>query len=454
MDQGERLATVEFVDRHRSGDAIWRIAWPVMVMQALYTALSVVDMFWVGRLGPVAVAAVALGGSAHGVLFTVGQVFSIAVLALAARAAGQGDRRGVAESAKHALLAAGLFSLAPAAAGALLSGRILALLGATPEVVSVGAPYLAVLFGYLPVFYFGMVAYSVFQAVGDTRTPMLVTLAANVLNAVLDPVLIFGWLGFPRLGVTGAALATAACQSAGVLVTVLVLHRRGLLGLGPGLRWRTVRTVFAVGVPAGLQAVTRPVTGMLLFGLVTGFGVAATAAFGIGLRILGVMYVYLGGLGSAGEALVGQSLGRGRPDLAVSVSRRVTVLAFLVQLAVLPLVFLFAPLVTRLFNGDPGVVRFGTEYLRVLAPVLVLLGLSTGWASAQRGAGATGPPMYAALVSNWLVKLPVAWLLSRATGLGVTGVWVGIGVSIAVETVMVGLWYRLGNWQRKELAWN
>jgi Na+-driven multidrug efflux pump len=192
---------------------------------------------------------------------------------------------------------------------------------------------------------------------------------------------------------------------------------------------------------------------MVMFGLVTGFGTAATAAFGIGLRVLDVMYIYLGGLGSAGEVMVGQSLGRKEPERAERASRRVILIALLLQAAVLPLVFCFAPQVVAAFTRDPDVLRAGTLYLRVLAPALVAVALVTGWGSAQRGAGATVLPMVAALVSNWLVKLPLAWVLARTTGLGLVGVWVGIGASIVVEALLLGIGYFRKGWLRREVLW-
>ena len=152
--------------------------------------------------------------------------------------------------------------------------------------------------------------------------------------------------------------------------------------------------------------------------------------------------------------LVGQSLGRARPDFAVRTSRLVTLGGLGLQLLLMPLVFALAPLVVQVFNAEPEVVRAGTGYLRVLAPFLILLGPAAGWGSAQRGSGDSRPPMLAALVSNWAIKLPLAWFLSSHTPLGLTGVWVGIGISIAVEAAMVGVWYARGSWLRKELAWH
>jgi putative MATE family efflux protein len=419
----------------------------------LYTMLSIVDMFWVGRLGPATVAAVALGGSVLGVLYSVGQVFMVGVLATASRAVGADSRSGVRESLRHGLLLAVLSSIPLAVVGVLLSGRILGWFGAAPDVVVAGWGYLAILLAVLPGFFAGMVLYSGFQALGDTRTPMFITFATNVINLVLDPLLIFGWFGLPRMGAAGAALATVLSQSGGLVAMAVILRRRGLLSLRGPIRRELVKTILDIGIPAGLQAITRPLTGMMMFGVATRFGTEATAAFGIGLRLLQLMYIYLGGLAMAGQTLVGQSLGQKRPDLALKVSERVLWISFLLQLGVMLVLFLLAPTLVRVFNSDPVVVRYGTGYLRVLAPMLVVLGFSTAWDSAQRGAGATRNPMVAALVSNWGIKIPVALALAGPLGFGVTGVWLGIGASIVVEAGILAIGYYQRRWLKKDVRW-
>lgn len=425
-----------------------------MLTQALYTTLNIVDMFWVGKLGPVSVAAVALSGSVMSVLFAAGQMFTVGAMATSARAAGANSRSGVQESLRHAMAMAAVISLPLAVAGALLAGQLLGLFRPATEVIAAGQPYLRLMLGSLPFFFTGMVAYSVFQGLGDTRTPMLIISATNVLNAILDPILIFGWLGVPRLGVTGAALATVLSLFVGISVMGLTLRHRGLLHLRGAFRMDAFRTLTEIGIPAGLQAVTRPITGMMMFAIVTGFGTAATAAFGIGLRALEVMYVYLAGLGSAGETLVGQSLGRRDPGTAARVAHRLSITGLLLQLAVMPVLFIMAPRVIGLFSADPEVIRAGTSYLRFLTPVLVIGGLSIAWASAQRGAGATTNPMVAAVVANWFVKLPAALLFARLTPLGLNGVWLGIAASVIVEAAVLAFGYFRGQWKHKELAWS
>jgi len=119
----------------------------------------------------------------------------------------------------------------------------------------------------------------------------------------------------------------------------------------------------------------------------------------------------------------------------------------------MPVLFLLAPVLVRVFNDNADVVRYGTQYLRVLTPMLIVVGLSTGWESAQRGAGDTTPPMIAALVSNWLIKIPVALLFARVLGLGVIGVWLGIAASIVIEAAILAIGYYRGRWLHKEVLW-
>lgn len=424
-----------------------------MLLSLLFTGLHLVDMFWVGRLGRAAVAGAALAGSVVGVFFALGQLFTVGLMATVARAVGAGRADVAAESVWHGLVLALLFSLPLAVAGAVAGPGLVRLFRAAPEVVAQGGPYLRLLLAASPGFFCGMVTYTAFQACGDTRTPMYVIAGANLLNAVLDPVAIFGWPGFPGLGMTGAALATVVAQSFGLAVMLVLLVRRGLLR-PVRLRARVFRTLAGIGIPAGLQGVTRPLTGMMMFGIVAGFGTAPTAAFGIGMRVLEVMFVYLSGLGTAAEVLTGQSLGAGKPELALAFGRRITFTALGLQLVVMPLLFVFAPVLVAVFNSDPAVVAIGTGYLRVLAPMLVATGVTTAWAGVQRGAGATVVPMAAALLANWAVKLPLSVLLARTAGLGPVGVWIGIGVSVLVEAAVLAGGYFRYRWLERRLDYN
>ena len=157
------------------------------------------------------------------------------------------------------------------------------------------------------------------------------------------------------------------------------------------------------------------------------------------------------GLGTAAQALVGQNLGADKSDRAEDVVKKVIGIGFLLQVALTALYSLWAPQIIAAFNSHPEVVRMGSSYLRIISLSLLAVPLSTGWGGAQRGAGETTPPMIAALVSNWAVKIPLAFLVAKGLNFGVKGVWLAIGFSVLVEAGVLGAFYRGGKWKRKKL---
>jgi putative MATE family efflux protein len=279
---------------------IWRIAWPVMVSSVLATTLTTVDMFWIGKLGAREVAAVALSGSVWFVVVSFAQVIAAGTLALVARYAGGGRSADLSLAIEQSLLLALMVAAPIGGLGWRFTPVILKFFGAEAAVLALGIPYLQVLFSGAIFVYLSIVAFTTMYALGDTRTPMRITMVTTIVNILLDPLLIFGWLGFPRLGVLGAGVATLVAYGLSFSLGLGILLKRGILKFA---RFKfhpaTVAKILQVGLPASLQAITRPLTGMLMFKIVAYFGTAGIAAFGIGGRALGLMFIYLEGLGAA-----------------------------------------------------------------------------------------------------------------------------------------------------------
>ena len=434
---------------------IWTVSWPVLASQLLFVGQLNVDMYWVGRLGAAEVAAVSLCGAIWFVVMALVQAVGGGAAPLVGRHTGAGEeeaRRAVVRSALGLTLAG---SLVVAAAGALLCDAILRPFAVEPTVLAHGAAYLRILFLGVPLIYGGRVAFDLLNATGDTRTPLKITALATALNLMLDPLLIFGWGPVPALGVAGAAVATVAAH--GVCCGLGLWAVRRQIGLGPpGADAEQARRILAIGLPASLQALSRPVSGMLLFGIAAHLGTAVLAGFGIGLRCLSLMFVYLESLGVATRTLVAQHLGASDPHQAREVVRRVLLLGLGLQIALTLVYELTAPAMVALFNARPDVVAAGAGYLRVVAAAMPLLAPITACGGAQSGAGHTRPPMVASLVGNWVVKLPLAYvavhLLPAAAleplGGAAAGLWLAVAASIVAEAVVVVAAYLRGAWAR------
>jgi len=428
------------------------VAWPVALSTLLTQFMIIVDTFWIGRLGTAALAAVGVAGSVFGVMVALSQLVNAPVMAFVARFSGADDRAQAQGALFHGLLLAVFVSVILAAVGIPLSKSILSFFGAAPDVMQEGIGYLKILFFILPFVYLAGVSFIALQATGDTVSPLLVSLGTNILNLALDPLLIFGWLGFPRLGLMGAGVATAVASLLNVIISLVILWRRDLLKFMP-VRLKVLGHFVKIGFFAMIQGITRPLTGMAMFYIVGLSGLAAQAAFTVGLRIIGIPFIFITGLTVATQSLVGQYLGAGSPQGASRIVRLSALSGMMLQLILSIILFLGASWLIGLFSPSQAeVITIGASYLRVLAPFLLIAPLSMTWAGVQYGAGKTIGPAMAAVAANWIVKLPLAYVLSRLTGMGTTGVWLAIGASVVVEAAINGAYFASGGWRRSRLT--
>jgi len=431
---------------------IWVLAWPVMIGQVLITTLNVADMFWIGKLGPIPIASVAIAGSIMWVLFAITQIFYAGNLAMVARFAGREEKERIENTIFHSFIIAFLASVLISVTGFIFAPSIFKLFGAEEIVRKMSVDYIRIIFLALPFFYGAFVVFSSLTALGDTKTPTKIIAVISSFNIILDPFLIFGIWKFPKLGVNGAAAATSIAHVLAFILGISVLYkRRYIKEIAKKINWKIVGDILKIGIPACLQGITRPLTGMIMFRIIASYGTTAIAAFGIGGRALGIMFIYLIGLMTSTQTLVGQSLGAKRPEKAEEVVRRVLLIGFTIQIPLTILYILFAPQIIAIFNTDPDVIRIGTDYLRIISLSIILVVFGTAFGGAQTGAGDTKPPMIASVISNWGLKIPIAYIIASYFHLASRGVWLAIGLSVIVESIIVTIFYYRGGWKKKKI---
>lgn len=275
--------------------AVWRLAWPAVLTMLLQFANGLVDMFFIGWLGPAAQAAVGMGSQVVMLLMAASMAVTTGATAIVARYVGAGERDGAARTAAQAITLTVLFSLA--LGGALWLGRewVLRAMQAPPEVLAPGARYLAITALATPPYFLLLTLIAIFQGMGDMRTPLAIMTVVNGVNILGDALLIPGWGPAPSLGVTGAALASSLARVLGAALAFVWLARTGLWASGP-VEWRPRREwaarLLRVGVPAAVQSVLRGLGGTTYTGILarTPEGTAAIAALFIGLRAEGLGY--------------------------------------------------------------------------------------------------------------------------------------------------------------------
>lgn len=431
---------------------VWQLAWPSVLTMMLQFVNGLVDMFFVGRLGPAAQAAVGMGGQVGMLLMAASMAVTSGATAIVARYVGAEDRPHAAQAGQQAVVLAVMISLAVGAPLWVLRHPILRAMGAAPEVLGHGAVYLTILAaGITPAFLlFTLIA--IFQGLGDMRTPLVIMLLVNGVTILGDVVLIPGWGPIPALGVAGAALAALGARVLGVALAAAWLIRTGLwrettAGWAPDLDW--FRRILRIGNPAALQSLLRGFGATSYTSILahTPQGTAAVAAYFVGLRAEGLGYLPGVAYGRAATTLVGQSLGAGRPDRAERSGWLCTWQALGIMLVMSVAFYVLAPTVSRWFSSDAAVVALATSYLRVNAIGEPFLAFAIVLGGALQGAGDTRMQAAVSVAMMWLLRLPATYWLCLTLGYGAVAAWWTMAGTTIVQGLLIALWWRGGRWK-------
>jgi putative MATE family efflux protein len=433
--------------------AVFLLAVPMVLEMAMESVFGIVDVFFVGRLGPDAVAAVGLTESFLTVVYSLALGLSMATTALVARRIGEKDPEDAARTAVQAILIGGAVAVPFAVAGVLWSRELLFLMGAPSSVVDAGWGYTAWMLGGNASILLLFLINAVFRGAGDATIAMRSLWLANGINIVLDPCLIFGLGPFPELGVAGAGIATTIGRSAGVAYQL-----RALASSGQHLRVGRRHLAFDAPVALRLLRLSVGGTGQFLIGtaswlglvrILTPFGAVALAGYTIALRIIVVALLPAWGLSNAVATLVGQNLGAGKPERAERSVWIAGVYNTVFLLGVMALFLWGAEPLMALFSSDPEVQRMGALCLRVVSCGYPFYAWGMVMVQAFNGAGDTVTPTWINLFCYWLFQIPIAWVLARGLGHGPLGVFLAITLAESVIAVVGLVVFRRGSWKRQ-----
>jgi multidrug resistance protein, MATE family len=403
------------------------LAWPVVGEHLLETLLGVVDTLLVAGLGVAAIAGVGSSLQIMSFILAALAALSVGSSILVAQAIGAGDKARASALARQSLIWSVILSVPLALVGWTLALPIMGIFGMEPEVTRVGADYLQVTMGTVVVLVSLIIGGGVLRGAGDSRTPMVVTAFANVINAVLAYGLIYGMWGLPEMGVIGSAWATFVARGVALLVLLRVLWvgKNGITIRGAGgwrPRYGIARNVLGLGIPAAVEQILFSCSFLLLTIMVAHLGTATLAAQRIAMSAIGFAYLPAIGFGLAATALVGQSIGARRFAEAGQVARIATIWAVGLMCLNMVLLFAFATPLVRWFSPDPEVVRIGTGALYVIAIILPVDGLAIVLAGALRGTGDTRYPLIVGTATNW-ASLLLAWPAVRLLDGGLPMAW-------------------------------
>jgi putative MATE family efflux protein len=411
---------------------ILRLSWPVMLSQLLVTAVSLVDVAMVGRLGPKAVAAV--GYATQFFFMTQSALFAVgfACVALMARAIGAGDTRAARHSLGASLVVSVATAVAVATAVEIAPRRLLELLNAEAEVIALTVPYMRLVLASTLLLSVSLVIENAMRADRDAVRPMLIALLVAALKVALNVLLIFGVAGAPKMGLVGAGTATFISQLVGLALFCGVVWKAPVgspLKLGRGdlsASLALVPTVVKIGAPGVAERVILNLALLDYFAILGNYGTVAVAAYTVGVRAMSFSWIPGTAFAAAVATLVGRALGAGDSAEAVRIGRRAAKLALLVAVLLGVVGALARGSIAGLFTDDAETLATLGPFLLCLALAQPMLQLHFTLAGVHRGAGDTWTPLMAATVGNWLFRVPIAALFAHVLHTDLMWLWVAL----------------------------
>jgi putative MATE family efflux protein len=437
------------------GTSILFLAIPMVLEMIMESVFAVVDVFFVAKLGAHAIATVGLTESMLSLVYTMAVGFSIGAAAMVARRIGEKDADGAAIAAVQAITLGMTLSIFMGILGATLAPYLLNWMGADPQVIEHGTLYTRVMLGGNSVIMLLFLVNAIFRGAGDGAIAMRALWLANGINIVLGPVLIFGLGPFPKLGVTGAAIATTIGRGTGALYALTRLLQKGghiqvkrdHLRIQPQVMSKLMR-LSGAGV---FQTFTSMASWIGLIRILSEFGSAALAGYTIGIRVVLFALFPSFGLSNAAATMVGQALGAKNPERA---EKAVWLTGFynMCFLGGVSVIFiLFAPAIIRLFSTEPAIVSYGVDCLRVVACGFIFYAYGMVLTQSFNGAGDTWTPTWINLFIFWIFEMPMAYLLAKPFGMGPHGVFLAITLAFSSLAVVSAILFRKGKWKTRQV---
>ncbi|MBA2501951.1 MAG: MATE family efflux transporter [Pyrinomonadaceae bacterium] len=437
------------------GRAILLLSVPMVLEMVMESVFAVVDVFFVAKLGASAVAAVGLTESMLTIVYAVALGLSIGATATVARRIGEGDAEGASRAAVQAIILGIIISLLLGIAGVVLAPRLLALMGATQEVIDQGTGYARVMLGGNVVIMLLFLINAVFRGAGDAAIAMRVLWLANLINILLGPCFIFGLGPFPELGVAGAAVATTIGRGTGALYALSKLLRPGgrvqIARRHLQVDFNLMTRLLRLSASATFQVFIGMASWIGLIRILSGFGSDALAGFTIGMRVIMFALLPSWGMSNAAATMVGQALGAGKPERA----ERAVWLAGFYNMCFLGLVgllfIIFAEPIVGLFTTEAAVLRYGKDCLRVVAAGFLFYAYGMVLTQSLNGAGDTRTPTIINLFVFWLWEIPLAYVLAIFFGLGPHGVFIAMTIAFSTLALVSALVFRRGSWKLQKV---
>ena len=455
LEKKEQLLAVLFANTVRRDVII--IAWPVLAELLLGSLFGMIDMMMLGRINDPAIAAasVAAVGITNQPVFiglSLIQALSVGGTAMVARYLGAKQQERVEETVKHIIILNQLLLALPLSLLAIIfTEPIMTFVGAKADTLAIGTSYFRIIMVGFIFQGFTFALSAALRGAGDTKLPMKVNLRVNFLNVLGNAILIYGLFGFPKLGVTGAAISTAVSHVlASIILFRYILNGKSIIKINLKHAFRfnkdIIYNLIKIGVPASLEQMALRIGIFFFVKVVADLGTVTFAAHQICLSILGLSFQPGQAFGIAASSLVGRSLGAQEPNKAQEYARETRKIGSIISSFMAFIFFVFGPQIVGLYTKSPEIIRSASMALKIIALVQPFQSSQFILAGGLRGAGDTVFPLFSTFIGVLGVRVVLSYILVTIMGYGLVGAWMAVFADQLVRWVLVYFRFQSGKW--------
>ena len=437
---------------------------PLLISYLLQVTISLVDLKMVSSLGKEAIAGVGIAQQFIMLAFLIFTAVSVGASIYLSQYTGKDDIAKVRETVIQTILLSVIIGVILTLLSLTFVWPLIKLMSAAQPVLEQAHIYTIISFYFAPIMLLNFTLISIFRATGDSKTPLYVMLFINILNVIFNYFLIYGIWIFPAMGVKGAALGTGLSRTLGVIVSLVLLYKRGLLIKVERLRdffttpfyvprFAPMRKIFSLGFPSALQDVSWSIAMLTIAKILSMLpkSTEALSAFSIAFNVEAICFMPGIAFMQAATIMVGQHIGAGQIKEAekaawINTAFGSLFMAFLgIPLAIFP------RYIISFFTKDISVIEIGSVYLTLMGFTQIFVGIKFILMGSLNGAGDTKVPFYAELIEHWAFRVPLIIVCVLYLGYGTTAVWVIMALSNAVNAIFVLFAFTNGYWKRIKL---
>ncbi|MFC1769033.1 MATE family efflux transporter [Nanoarchaeota archaeon] len=424
---------------------ILKLSWPTQVAFVLHAGFNLVDTFYIGKLGPEAIAALTMAFPIFIFMFSLAGGIGVGTTSLVARYLGAKEKNKAHSSAESSIILSLISTVIFTTFGLIIMRPLFTWMGGSPQVVELAISYATIILIGSIAFFLFVAANSIIRGEGDMKTPMKFMILSTIVNIILDPFLIFGIGPFPELGVQGAALATIISIVFGGTFAIAYLFREkdevriNLKKLGFNID--NVKKILYVGIPSSIAELFMAFGIIFITKITALFGDTAIASYGIGYRLDLLAILPALGITIAMITIVGHNFGAKKYDRAVNTIIKGSILIS-IQMGVLGLLFFsFPEFFISLFTNDATVISQGAGYLSTICLTYALIGIGMVVGASFQGTGSSFPLLAIVFTRIFIFPVSIAYAYIHFIKFDISGVWIAIAISNVLAGLVAITWF-------------